>query len=136
MLANFPEIFTRPEKDLLRTEATPQSNIGDKDQFEFISSCWEDKKTIDEHIESAYRQNRMGCASACRHLSTFKIRLPIFGVIWTQGKVMAHVDWCGGDNSMKSKDTVSALARLYSVHIERYSNIVCIFRRIPWTEAR
>jgi hypothetical protein len=93
-LCSIPDAFVSPHKGFLRTEATPRFNIGDKAQFEFISSCWEDKKSSDDQLEAAYRQNRMVCAAACRQLRTFDIRLPVFGVIWTQGKVMVHVDWC------------------------------------------
>lgn len=93
--------FIDPEQNGMRNEATPCTNIGSKDRFEFISSCWEDKRTTDDLLDSAYRQNRMACAAACRHLRAFKINLPVFGVIWAQGKVMVHVDWC-----TRSKDVV------------------------------
>jgi hypothetical protein len=93
-LSHNPDLFASPKKRLLRVEATPRFNIGDKPQFEFISSCWEDKKSNDDQLESAYRQNRMVCAAVCRQLRAFSIRLPVFGIIWTQGKAMTHVDWC------------------------------------------
>ena len=53
-------------------------------------------------LEDAYRQNRMSTASAVRHLHSLRIDVPVFGLVWANGTVRAHVDWAscrddGGD---------------------------------------
>jgi len=37
----------------------------------------------------------MACASALRQLRTFNVEVPLFGFLWAQGRVRAHIDWCG-----------------------------------------
>lgn len=62
--------------------------------FEFASAFFEDKKPLHQMLEDAYRQNRMSTASAVRQLHSLHINAPIFGLIWSNGTVRAHVDWC------------------------------------------
>jgi len=44
-------------------------------------------------LEDAYRQNRMSTTSSARHLHSLHVNAPIFGLIWANGTVRAHVDW-------------------------------------------
>ncbi|KZT72792.1 hypothetical protein DAEQUDRAFT_762604 [Daedalea quercina L-15889] len=74
-----------------RYQATPCTKLPDAQCFEFASTYWEDKKHA--YIEDAHRQNRMATASAVRQLHALHINAPIFGVVWAQGTVRAHVDW-------------------------------------------
>ena len=78
-------------KTSFRYQATPCTTLSDGGGFEFVSSFWEDKKH--EHIDAACRQNRMATASAVRQLHALRIRAPVFGLVWAQGTVRAHVDW-------------------------------------------
>ncbi|KAH9937050.1 uncharacterized protein B0H18DRAFT_185722 [Fomitopsis serialis] len=74
-----------------RYQTTPCTKLPDVQGFEFASTYWEDKKH--QYIEDAHRQNRMATASAVRQLHALHIRAPIFGLVWAQGTVRAHVDW-------------------------------------------
>jgi len=76
-----------------RSQSTPCSQVPDAAGFEFASSFWEDKKPVHHLLEDAYRQNRMATASAVRHLRSFRIKAPVFGLVWANGSVRAHVDW-------------------------------------------
>lgn len=81
--------------DSFRYQVTPCMDLPDERRaMEFISSVWEDKKPNINAFDSAYRQNRMACASAARHLWSFNVHSPVFGLLWADGKVRAHVDWC------------------------------------------
>lgn len=62
--------------------------------FEFASAFFEDKKPVHQMLEDAYRQNRMSTTSAVRHLHSLGIHVPVFGLVWANGTVRAHVDWC------------------------------------------
>jgi solute carrier family 25 carnitine/acylcarnitine transporter 20/29 len=59
-----------------------------------VSSFWEDKKPVHQMLEDAYRQNRMATAASVRHLRSLHIETPVFGLVWANGSVRAHVDWC------------------------------------------
>ncbi|KLO15054.1 hypothetical protein SCHPADRAFT_902769 [Schizopora paradoxa] len=73
-------------------QATPCSQPTEHACFEFSGCVMEDKKNgID--LEHAYRQNRMATASLVRHLHSLRIRSPVFGLVWADGRVRAHVDW-------------------------------------------
>ncbi|KAI1793969.1 hypothetical protein LXA43DRAFT_884443 [Ganoderma leucocontextum] len=61
--------------------------------FEIASSFWEDKKPEQKVLEVAYRQNRMATTAALRQLHALNIHAPIFGLVWSEGTVRAHVDW-------------------------------------------
>ncbi|KAI0734487.1 hypothetical protein C8Q72DRAFT_394605 [Fomitopsis betulina] len=78
-------------KSDFRYQATPCTMLSDGGGFDFISSFWEDKKH--EHIDAACRQNRMATAAAVRQLHALRVRAPVFGLVWAQGTVRAHVDW-------------------------------------------
>lgn len=94
--------------DSFRYQATPCMELPDERRaMEFISSVWEDKKPNINAFDSAYRQNRMACASAARHLWSFNVQTPVFGLLWADGKVRAHVDWCAqeGDLLVSSSST-------------------------------
>jgi len=45
-------------------------------------------------LEDAYRQNRMSTAAAVRHLHSLHVKAPVFGLVWSDETVKAHVDWC------------------------------------------
>lgn len=45
-------------------------------------------------LDDAYRQNRMATAAAVRHLHSLHVKAPVFGLVWSDGSVRAHVDWC------------------------------------------
>ncbi|PCH33740.1 hypothetical protein WOLCODRAFT_112414 [Wolfiporia cocos MD-104 SS10] len=77
----------------LRYQSTPSQKISTEPGFEFVSAFWEDKKPLQSLLDSAYRQNRMATTSAVRQLHALHINAPIFGLVWSQGKVRAHVDW-------------------------------------------
>ena len=77
-----------------RYQATPSASLPNTPGFEFASSFWEDKKPLHQMLEDAYRQNRMSTASAARHLNSMRVNAPIVGLIWANGTVRAHVDWC------------------------------------------
>jgi len=74
-----------------RYQTTPCTKLPDVQGFEFASTYWEDKKH--PYIDDAHRQNRMATASAVRQLHALHIHAPIFGLVWAQGTVRAHVDW-------------------------------------------
>jgi hypothetical protein len=77
-----------------RYQSTPRAQLPDTPGFEFVSTIWEDKKPVHQMLEDAYRQNRMATASAVRHLHSLRIKVPVFGLVWSNGTVRAHVDWC------------------------------------------
>jgi len=77
-----------------RYQSTPRAQLPDSPAFEFVSSIWEDKKPVHSMLEDAYRQNRMATAAAVRHLHSLHIETPVLGLIWADGKVRAHIDWC------------------------------------------
>lgn len=80
-----------------RYQTSPCSQPPDYPCFEFASCFSEDKKPNCELLEQAYRQNRMATASAARHLHSLRVEAPIFGLIWSNGTVRAHIDWCVQD---------------------------------------
>jgi solute carrier family 25 carnitine/acylcarnitine transporter 20/29 len=82
-----------------RFQSTPCAQLSDTPGFEFVSSFWEDKKPVHQMLEDAYRQNRMATAASVRHLRSLHIEAPVFGLVWTNGSVRAHVDWCKMEDS-------------------------------------
>ena len=76
-----------------RYQATPALRPQNIPMFEFVGAFLEDKKPSCDSLEHAYRQNRMACAAAQRQLHSFGIEAPVFGLIWADEKVKAHVDW-------------------------------------------
>ncbi|KAL5495091.1 hypothetical protein ACEPAI_553 [Sanghuangporus weigelae] len=77
-----------------RYQATPALRPQPTPMFEFAGAFLEDKKPSCDSLEHAFRQNRMACAAAQRQLNSFCIESPVFGLIWADEKVKAHVDWC------------------------------------------
>ena len=72
-------------------------------------------------LNDAYRQNRMSTAAAVRHLHSVHVKAPVFGLVWSDGRVRAHVDWCVGKeqeppvrtSSKFPEERVTAYALLY-----------------------
>lgn len=77
-----------------RYQTSPCAALPEDPCFEFVSSVWEDKKPAHELLEHAYRQNRMAAVAAVRHLHSLRVQAPVFGLVWSDGTVRAHVDWC------------------------------------------
>ncbi|KAF7985320.1 hypothetical protein HWV62_6507 [Athelia sp. TMB] len=77
-----------------RYQSTPCAALPSIPGFEFASAFFEDKKPLHQMLEDAYRQNRMSTASATRQLYALHIDAPVFGLVWSNGTVRAHVDWC------------------------------------------
>jgi len=67
--------------------------LPDTPGFEFVSVVCEDKKPVHHLMHDAYRQNRLSTTSAVRQLHALHIQAPVFGVVWMQTTVRAHVDW-------------------------------------------
>lgn len=78
------------------TQSTPCVQLPRTPGFQFASTFWEDKKPVHSLLEDAYRQNRMATAAAVRHLHSLHVKAPVFGFVWSDGTVRAHVDWCVG----------------------------------------
>ena len=75
-------------------QSTPSVQLPRTPGFQFVSTFWEDKKPVHSMLEDAYRQNRMSTAAAVRHLHSLHVKAPIFGLVWSNETVRAHVDWC------------------------------------------
>jgi len=75
------------------TQSTPCVQLPRTPGFQFASTFWEDKKPVHTLLEDAYRQNRMATAAAVRHLHSLHVEAPVFGFVWSDGTVRAHVDW-------------------------------------------
>ena len=80
-----------------RYQSSPCAQPPEHPSFEFASSFWEDKKPNCDLLETAYRQNRMATTAAVRHLHSLGVQAPVFGLVWANGTVRAHVDWCSGE---------------------------------------
>ncbi|KAM5531888.1 hypothetical protein V8D89_014442 [Ganoderma adspersum] len=74
-------------------QSTLCSKLPARPGFEIASCFWEDKKPEQEVLDVAYRQNRMATTAALRQLHALNIQAPIFGLVWSEGTVRAHVDW-------------------------------------------
>ncbi|KAF8140397.1 hypothetical protein EV363DRAFT_1393305 [Boletus edulis] len=97
VLKNLPVVAragTAAKGSSFRYQSTPCAQLPDMPGFEFASSIWEDKKPVHTFPDDAYRQNRIATASAARHLRSLNIRSPVIGLIWANGRVRAHIDWC------------------------------------------
>ncbi|KAG9314234.1 hypothetical protein JVU11DRAFT_5021 [Chiua virens] len=97
VLKNLPAIArsgTAARGSSFRYQSTPCAQLPDMPGFEFVSSFWEDKKPVHTFLDDAYRQNRIATASAARHLHSLNVKSPVIGLIWANGVVRAHVDWC------------------------------------------
>ncbi|KIJ68197.1 hypothetical protein HYDPIDRAFT_36698 [Hydnomerulius pinastri MD-312] len=97
VLKNHPAVAkagTATRGSSFRYQSTPCTQLPDMPGFEFVSSLWEDKKPVHTLLDDAYRQNRIATASAARHLHSLNVRTPVIGLIWANGTVRAHIDWC------------------------------------------
>ncbi|KAF8846231.1 hypothetical protein BDN67DRAFT_26728 [Paxillus ammoniavirescens] len=97
LLKNHPAVATAgtaTKGSSFRYQSTPCAQLPDMPGFEFVSSFWEDKKPVHTLLDDAYRQNRIATASAVRHLHSLNIKSPVVGLIWANGTVRAHIDWC------------------------------------------
>ncbi|KAG1749841.1 uncharacterized protein EDB91DRAFT_1235288 [Suillus paluster] len=97
LLKNHPAVVkagNAAKMSSFRYQSTPCAQLPDMPGFEFASSFWEDKKPIHALLDDAYRQNRMSTTAAVRHLHSLGIHAPVTGLIWADGVVRAHVDWC------------------------------------------
>ncbi|KAI9513049.1 hypothetical protein F5148DRAFT_463897 [Russula earlei] len=88
------------------TQSTPCVQLPRTPGFQFATAFWEDKKPAHTLLEDAYRQNRMATAAAVRHLHSLHVEAPVFGLVWSDGTVRAHVDWSvskgGGPPTVRS----------------------------------
>jgi hypothetical protein len=97
LLKNHPAVATAgtaTKGSSFRYQSTPCAQLPDMPGFEFVSSFWEDKKPVHTLLDDAYRQNRIATTSAVRHLHSLNIKSPVIGLIWANGTVRAHIDWC------------------------------------------
>ncbi|KAF9229122.1 hypothetical protein BS17DRAFT_4779 [Gyrodon lividus] len=97
LLKNHPTVAkagTATKGTSFRYQSTPCAQLPDMPGFEFVSSLWEDKKPVHSLLDDAYRQNRIATVSAVRHLHSLNIKSPVIGLIWANGTVRAHIDWC------------------------------------------
>ncbi|KAH7885923.1 hypothetical protein F5I97DRAFT_1809627 [Phlebopus sp. FC_14] len=113
VLKNHPEVAkegTVKKGSSFRYQSTPRAQPPEMPGFEFVSSLWEDKKPVHTLLDDAYRQNRIATASAARHLHSLNIKSPVIGLIWTNGTVQAHIDWCeaGSPNGVCLQVVMSA----------------------------
>lgn len=86
----------------LNFQATPCQQLPEVEGFEFASSVWEDKKPKKHVSDEAYRQNRMSCAGVVRQLAAFGVEVPVFGLVWENGTVRAHIDWHATENGKQA----------------------------------
>lgn len=66
-------------------------------------------------LEDAYRQNRMSTAAAVRHLHSLHVQAPVFGLVWSDGIVRAHVDWCTSKDQEHPVRAIFIVVHLRSV---------------------
>lgn len=136
VLKNLPAIAkagTAARGSSFRYQSTPCARLPDMPGFEFVSSFWEDKKPVHTFLDDAYRQNRIATASGARHLHSLNVRSPVIGLIWANGRVRAHIDWC----EVVDGKLVGCSERLDGLNIE----VICLDCRIgslfaPWASRR
>ena len=75
-------------------QSTLCARLAETSKVEVASTFWEDKKPSHHELDAAYRQNRMATAASLRQLYTLNVRAPVFGLVFAEGIVQAHVDWC------------------------------------------
>ena len=91
-------------------QSTPCVQLPRTPGFQFASAFWEDKKPVHSMLEDAYRQNRMATAAAVRHLHSLHVKAPVFGLVWSDGSVRAHVDWCVSNEQEPPVRTMATVA--------------------------
>lgn len=96
-----------------RWQSTLCSKLPARPGFEIASCFWEDKKVEHNVSDVAYRQNRMATTAALRQLHALNIQAPIFGLVWAEGTVGAHVEWWQEENDkfVSRYDIVRTLRR-------------------------
>jgi hypothetical protein len=57
----------------------------------------------------------MSTAAALRHLHSLYVEAPVFGLLWSDGSVRAHVDWCVDNGQEKPVHTMSTNLRKYHI---------------------
>ena len=108
-----------------RYQATPCTQPTEHPGFEFSGCVMEDKKhNID--LGHAYRQNRMATTALARQLYSFSVRAPIFGLIWADGRVRAHVDWWTIDDEHLVNDKFHFSTNVILICSGRLSNLLLI----------
>ncbi|KAI0041795.1 hypothetical protein FA95DRAFT_1500992 [Auriscalpium vulgare] len=136
------------------SQSTPCTQLQAMPGFEFASSFWEDKKPVHSILEDAYRQNRMSTTAAVRQLHSLHVKAPVFGLVWSDGNVRAHVDWClsEGEKLVSSliiqsapypgynRTTQSATPIFHEWRLDRPADIIQVFLLIRnidiWTVGR
>jgi solute carrier family 25 (mitochondrial carnitine/acylcarnitine transporter), member 20/29 len=104
-------------------QSTPSVQLPRTPGFQFASCFWEDKKPVHNMLNDAYRQNRMGTAAAVRHLHSLHVKAPVFGLVWSDGSVRAHVDWCVDKGQEPPVCTISIFVK------KRSQLILCRYNR-------
>jgi solute carrier family 25 carnitine/acylcarnitine transporter 20/29 len=102
-------------------QSTPSVQLPRTSGFQFASSFWEDKKPMHRMLDDAYRQNRMSTAAALRHLHSLHVQAPVFGLLWSDGSVRAHVDWCVNKGQEPPVRTMSTTMRKYHISSSVYN---------------
>lgn len=105
-------------------QSTPSVQLPRTSGFQFASSFWEDKKPVHSMLDDAVRQNRMSTAAAVRHLHSLHVKAPVFGLVWSDGSVRAHVDWCVNKGQEPPVRTMSIFLKKGS-----QLNLCCIIDR-------
>ncbi|KAI0778604.1 hypothetical protein BD413DRAFT_112767 [Trametes elegans] len=76
-----------------RYQSTVCVKIPDAQVPEVASAFWEDKKPGQDKLDPALRQNGIATTAALRHLHALNVKAPVFGIVWSENTVRAHVDW-------------------------------------------
>lgn len=98
-----------------RSQSTLCWTLPEEDCFEVAGVFWEDKKPALGELKAAYRQNRMSTAASLRQLHFLKVKTPVFGLIFSEGTVQAHMDWWAENKTQGFvSDTVGKLRLEYS----------------------
>ena len=107
-------------------QSTPCVQLPRTPGFQFVSTFWEDKKPVHSMLEDAYRQNRMSTAAAVRHLHSLHVKAPVFGLVWSDETVRAHVDWCVSKEQeppVRAMTTVVHSEKVVTHHPPRYDRL-------------
>ncbi|TFK83666.1 hypothetical protein K466DRAFT_602670 [Polyporus arcularius HHB13444] len=118
-------------------QSTLSARLADTSKIEVASSFWEDKKPIHHELGAAYRQNRMATTAALRQLYALNVHAPVFGLVWSEGTVRAHVDWWNDDEHFrivsaaypgaKKKGARRASLPFYEWNLGRPSHIIQVY---------
>ncbi|KAI0375424.1 hypothetical protein BV20DRAFT_1073454 [Pilatotrama ljubarskyi] len=134
-----------------RYQSTLCKKLPDERVFEIASAFWEDKKPSQDELDVAYRQNRMATTSALRQLHALNVPAPVFGIVWAEGCVRAHVDWWRVDkgdlricsaaySGPQSQDTRRTSTAFHQWDLAKPSDIIQVYLLIRnldrWTTGR